>query len=142
MSMSFQNYLYNRLSRRAALKKLGIVAGVGAGTAVAGLASIGRVFAANNPIKHILVLVQENRSFDSYFGSYERAGRFGTPAGYSVPAGSPGGRVTPHHQTSSIERDTSHTWANVHREFDNGHMDDFFIVDGTNAMGFFERPDL
>jgi len=144
MSMSFQDYhafLHARLSRRTALKKLGVVAGVGVSTAALGLASMGRVFAFNNPIKHILVLVQENRSFDSYFGNYERAGRFATPAGYSVPSGS-GGRVAPHHQTGNVFRDTSHTWASIHKEFNNGRMDGFFTTDGANSMGFFERSDL
>ena len=145
--MNSQSYLMSRRSdkrqsRRTVLKKLGAVAGVGAVTAAAGLTSMGSAFASYSPIKHILILVQENRSFDSYFGSYERAGRFGTPAGYSVPSGSLGGRVTPHHQTTSIERDTPHTWQSIHKEFDNGHMDGFFIVDGTNAMGFFVRSDL
>lgn len=130
-----------RLSRRAALKKLSVVAGVGAATATAGLATLSSVFASHNPIKHILVLVQENRSFDSYFGSYERAGRFGTPLGYTVPSGT-GGRVAPHHQTRRTLKDTSHTWQSIHNEFDHGHMDGFFIVDGANSMGFFNRSDL
>lgn len=145
--MSPQHYLtsdplYSRLSRRTALKKLGMVAGVGAVTAAAGLASMGRVFASNNPIKHILILVQENRSFDSYFGSYTRAGRFSTPANYSVPSTTPGVRVRPHHQTRSIELDTSHSWASIHKEYNHGRMDGFFIVDGPNSMGFFDRSDL
>src|SRR5262249_3936580 len=36
-----------------------------------------------NPIKHIVVIMQENRSFDNYFGTYP--GAIGIPRGTCVP---------------------------------------------------------
>jgi phospholipase C len=48
--------------------------------------STGRTFAAGNPaipIEHIIVIVQENHSFDNYFGTYPGAN--GIPAGTMLP---------------------------------------------------------
>src|SRR5690348_15272065 len=44
-------------------------------------------------IKHIIVIMQENRSFDSYFGTYP--GADGIPAGVCVPDPVNGGCVAP-----------------------------------------------
>ncbi len=38
---------------------------------------------ANNPIKHIVIIMQENRSFDNYFGTY--AGANGIPKNVCIP---------------------------------------------------------
>lgn len=43
----------------------------------------GGAVAQNNPIKHVIIMMQENRSFDSYFGTYPGAN--GIPQGTCVP---------------------------------------------------------
>ncbi len=45
-------------------------------------------------IKHVVVILQENRSFDSYFGTYP--GADGIPKGVCVPDPHNGGCVTPY----------------------------------------------
>jgi len=63
---------------------------------VAAAASVSR---GSHPIGHIVVDMQENRSFDHYYGFAPFVGRYGVPAGYAQPDGA-GGFVKPYHFTS------------------------------------------
>jgi phospholipase C len=77
------------------------------------------------PIEHIIVLMQENRSFDSYFGRLPASGHpdvDGLPAGASNPdaVGTP---VAAFHQTRYCTADTNHEWTGSHEEFDDGKND-------------------
>jgi len=92
-------------------------------------------------ITHVVIACQENRTFDTYFGSYARAGAFGIPANYSQPDGK-GGTVTPQHATQVGTQDINHTWSAIHSEWDNGQMDGFATTDGTNAMIYYDGADL
>ncbi|PWU79972.1 MAG: hypothetical protein DLM72_14580 [Candidatus Nitrosopolaris wilkensis] len=47
---------------------------------------IGSLNPSTNPIKHIIVIMQENRSFDNYFGTYPGAN--GIPRGTCMPLSS------------------------------------------------------
>ena len=49
-------------------------------------------------IKHVVVVMQENRSFDSYFGTYP--GADGIPPGVCVPDPMSGGCVVPFHDSA------------------------------------------
>ena len=50
-------------------------------------------------IQHVVVIMQENRSFDSYFGTYPGAN--GIPAGICAPDPLKGGCVAPFHDPSN-----------------------------------------
>ena len=93
------------------------------------------------PIKHVIVDVQENRSFDHYYGYAPFVGKYGVPSGFKQPDGY-GAFVTPYHFDSFTTNDIPHTWADTHREFNNGSMDGFFANDGRNAMGYYTAADL
>jgi len=93
------------------------------------------------PINHVVVDMQENRSFDTYFGFAPWAGRFGVPSGYSQPNGN-GGTVIPYHFTSLSTPDIGHSWSATHSEWDRGGMDGFFTTDGINCMGYYTQADL
>jgi phospholipase C len=93
------------------------------------------------PINHIVVDMQENRSFDHYFGFASFAGSFGVPRGYSQPDGR-GGSVTPYHFTSLSTPDIGHSWSAMHSEYDGGQMDGFYTTDGINCMGYYTKADL
>src|SRR5579883_1020725 len=143
--MDPRQWFNTRQTRRKALRNLGILAGAGL-SIDAGIRAVSRVAASMpgsnvNPIDHVLVACQENRSFDHYFGYYPRAGRFGVPANYSQPDGN-GGTVTPHHNFFPITGDNSHTWQDIHKEWDNGKMDGFYTTDGSNALGYYDGSDL
>src|SRR5438046_2506934 len=87
-----QQYFEIRQTRRRVLQQLGALAGVGMALDACGSTpspkksvtptSSGR--GSIESIKHIVIACQENRSFDTYFGYYEKAGKFGIPAVYSI----------------------------------------------------------
>src|SRR5947199_344383 len=128
-----------RQSRRRMLQKLGVLAGAGLALD-AGTFTINKVGAsmlhsninAANPVNHVLIACQENRTFDEYFGYYPRAGKFGIPANYSQPDGN-GGTVTPEHNFLPVSSDPSHSWQSIHSEWNNGKMNGFYTTDGSTS---------
>ncbi|MEA2656512.1 MAG: hypothetical protein QOI23_1877, partial [Chloroflexota bacterium] len=93
------------------------------------------------PIKHVIVDLQENRSFDHYYGFAPFVGSYGVPAGFRQPDGQ-GQMVRPHHLSTLSVGDISHTWVDTHREFNGGRMDGFLTTDGPNALGYYTEADL
>jgi phospholipase C len=74
-------------------------------------------------IKHFVFIMQENRSFDSYFGTYP--GADGIPPGVCVPNPAGGTCVRPYHDTSDVNRGGPHGPDNVLADIDHGRMDGF-----------------
>lgn len=142
--MSLEDWLSRYRSRRQVLKTLGVLAGTSFALD-AGILARGEAAAASsshsNPINHVLVACQENRTFDEYYGYYPGAGAFGIPANYSQPDGA-GGRVYPYHFTQHSTPDVSHSWQSIHSEWDKGAMDGVYTTDGINAMGYYNGSDL
>ncbi len=94
------------------------------------------------PIEHIVVLMQENRSFDSYFGKL--SGVDGLPPDASNPDAD-GTPVSSFHQPPYCTADTNHSWAGGHGEYDDGKNDGFVIENnpgGARAMGYYDETDL
>ncbi len=89
----------------------------------------------------MIVDVQENRSFDHYYGHAPFVGRYGVPAGFKQPDGY-GAFVKPYHLASLTTADIAHSWADTHREFNSGAMDGFFANDGRIALGYYTAADL
>jgi phospholipase C len=102
---------------------------------------------AQIPIEHIIVLMQENRSFDSYFGQLPAAGHAGVD-GLPASAANPdadGAPVPAFHQAHYCTEDTSHSWRGSHAEYNDGQNDGFVTVndpDGVRAMGYYDQTDL
>jgi phospholipase C len=85
------------------------------------------VSAGIHKIKHVIVVMQENRSFDSYFGTYPGADGIpmtnGTP---SVCVPNPAGGCTrPYHDTADVNGGGPHGEANAVADVDGGKMDGF-----------------
>jgi phospholipase C len=123
-------------------------------------------------VEHVVIFINENRSFDSYFGTYGGVRGFGDPNvlklrdGSSKPifaqpfpgaAGAPyGGHLLPFRFDTSkggeCVNDISHEWAALHQCWDGGALDSFVSVhvdptvngtrDGPNTMGYYTRDDL
>jgi phospholipase C len=135
--------LDHRVGRRDLLKGAGAL-GVGltmpwlsAAKALAGIGNTSRGI----PINHVVVDMQENRSFDHYFGFAPFVGQYGVPAGYSQPDGN-GGTVKPYHFTSLATPDVGHSWGAMHAEYHGGKMDGFYTTDGIDCMGYYTQADL
>src|SRR5438270_7851939 len=107
------------------------------------------------PIDHVVVLMQENRSFDSYFGRLHFEGQPGAeaePPGASNPdpTNPSGPPIKNFHKTNYCEvADLNHSWTGTHLEWDNGKMDGFTAQNATSAdptggrtMGWYDQHDL
>jgi phospholipase C len=115
-------------------------------------------------IDHIVILMQENRSFDHYFGTLAGVRGFGDahplllptghPVFYQPDRGSAGGFVLPFHldtRHTSAQRlhDLSHDWSPLHDSWNGGRMDGWVTAHrGSNGdagpltMGYYTRDDL
>jgi phospholipase C len=100
------------------------------------------------PIQQFAVLMQENHSFDNYFGT--RPGVDGIPAGTCMPR-IPGAQepcVKPFHIGGRAIRDLEHTEAAFRDQFQDGRLDGFVWAhdrnggDGALAMGYYDDRDL
>ncbi|HEX3509704.1 MAG TPA: alkaline phosphatase family protein [Solirubrobacteraceae bacterium] len=74
-------------------------------------------------IQHVIVIMQENRSFDSYFGTYPGAN--GIPAGVCVPDPVHGGCAKPFHDSNEGNRGGPHGPGAAADDIDGGLMDGF-----------------
>ena len=84
-------------------------------------------------IRHVVMIVQENRSFDSYFGTFPGADgipmRDGRPAAcVPAPAGRPCKR--PFHDPTDVQGGGPHGAQDARRDIDGGRMDGFLIAAG------------
>jgi phospholipase C len=97
--------------------------------------------AADTPLRHVVISMQENRSFDQYFGYAPWIGSYGPPAGYTQPDGL-GGGVAPYHYESRSTPDVPHGWNAVHEQWNGGAMDGFYTNAGIWALGYYTAADL
>src|SRR5438876_8280106 len=107
-------------------------------TGLTGLALTRSFRGRANPIQHVLLGCNENRSFDHYYGYAPFVGSYGVPAGYSQPDGN-GGTVTPSHLTSGISPNPKHDWAHIHTEWNRGAMNGFYVANGAGALGYYNQ---
>jgi phospholipase C len=92
--------------------------------------------AAGNPvskyIKHVVVIIQENRSFENFFAGYPGANapKYGCAAGTSLSmsgSGCPSGETeVPLHSIGFDGPDLEHDWDASMTDWDNGKMDGFY----------------
>jgi len=74
-------------------------------------------------IRHVVMIMQENRSFDSYFGTFP--GAAGIPGRACVPDPVNGGCVTPFHDSFDTNYGGPHGFGNSRADVDRGAMDGF-----------------
>ncbi len=94
-------------------------------------------------VKHIIWIIQENRSFDNYFGTYPGADGF--PPDTCSPE-LPGSKrcVAPFHMPKDMPPcDLAHRWVIAHADYDHGAMDGFVWAEGTPyTMGYYDQRDI
>jgi phospholipase C len=116
-------------------------------------------------IEHVIVLMQENRSFDQYFGALPGVRGFADPTAITLPSGrpvwyqpdplNPQGYELPFHLDTAITSaaavaDLSHDWGPQHAAWNGGKMDNWVPAhrasdgntDGPLTMGYYTRADL
>ena len=113
-----------------------------------------------NSIDHVVILIQENRSFDHYFGSYPGVRGFNDKsAAFQQPypgntSTAPKGVLLPFHLDSTklnaaCTHDITHDWIPQHQSWNNGAMNGFITSrlainanDAVLTMGYYTRADL
>ncbi|MFL5824072.1 MAG: alkaline phosphatase family protein [Solirubrobacteraceae bacterium] len=135
------------------------------------LANAGNGCGSLHDIQHIVILIQENRSFDHYFGAYRGVAGFQDPhalplrdgSGLNVfaqpgyPGGFRGNHLYPFHLYSSTKQgectnDVDHGWTTQHLGWNHGRMDRILAEhmdpdvngpkNGPLTMGYYTRQDL
>ena len=78
-------------------------------------------------IKHVIIIMQENRSFDSYFGTYP--GADGIPRRNGVPTvcvpNPSGGCTRPYHDLADVNGGGPHAEGNAVADVNGGQMNGF-----------------
>ena len=97
-------------------------------------------------IQHLIFIVQENRSFDQYFGTFPGADGIPTNAkgDFTVCAPDPvtGVCARPYHDSTLVDQGGPHAKPHSDIDVDGGRMDGFIhaVVDGPNACADTRAP--
>lgn len=151
------------LSRRELLKGLGVTGGLG----FASLAlpyNVRKALAAGttgrtgrlSDVEHIVILMQENRSFDEYFGTLPGVRGFAdtsvklpngdsvfqqpdpsNPEGYLIPF-----RYNTFKTSAQVTPGLDHSWGTQHAAWNGGAMDAWVAAKSGYTMGYYARPDI
>jgi phospholipase C len=116
-------------------------------------------------VKHLVFLMQENRSFDHYFGTFPGARGFNDPTAIRLPTGrsvfqqpdpaNPDGYLEPYHMSTittgaAAVPSLSHDWRDQHASWNQGAMDGWLLThvasdgdtNGSFTMGHYEEEDI
>ncbi|MGZ4182905.1 MAG: phosphocholine-specific phospholipase C [Solirubrobacteraceae bacterium] len=106
-------------------------------------------------IEYVVVLMQENRSFDHYYGVLRGVRGFGDPHPVTLPSGRPvwyqadGATVIPpfrpdigHNLALTFIEDLDHSWDGTHQMLNGGNWDQWLAAKTTTCMAHMDRSDL
>jgi phospholipase C len=98
---------------------------------------------ADLPIEHIILIMQENRSFDHYYSELQIPGLDVASPTITNPD-SKGNQVQRFHFTSKCMPGGDHSWSVQHGNLDGGKLDGFVIGnnDSNVPMGYYDGTDL
>ncbi|MFM9373617.1 phosphocholine-specific phospholipase C [Streptomyces sp. Da 82-17] len=145
------------LNRRRFLQIAGATAGAAALTgSIARAAAIpaARRTGTVEDVEHIVVLMQENRSFDHYFGALKGVRGFGDPRPVTLPSGKSvfhqpdgGKEVLPYHPDAEdlgmqFIAGLDHDWAGGHKAWNNGRYDQWIPAKSAGTMAYLTRQDI
>jgi phospholipase C len=86
-------------------------------------------------VNHVIFLMQENHSFDNYFGTFP--GAEGLPSGCAVEG------VSPFHLSSAVTQNLPHSQRVAREAVNGGRMDRFVTAEGSrDTMGYYDRTDI
>lgn len=137
---------------------------IGTGAAVAGALALPEAASASGrtgtvkDVRHVVILMQENRSFDHYYGSLGGVRGFGDKQALRFPGGSsvfaqpdvhrPGDRTllpfrmdTSRYDAQEAD-DLDHSWEGTHAAWNLGAWNRWVATKGEETMGYFTRADV
>ncbi|HEY2793225.1 MAG TPA: alkaline phosphatase family protein, partial [Micromonosporaceae bacterium] len=153
------------VSRRTLIASGAAVAGaVAAGSALVPTTSDAAVRTAASgrtgtikDVRHVVILMQENRSFDHYFGTLGGVRGFGDTAAVKFPDGTTTFDQPDSSRANKVLRpfrmdtskynaqqasDLDHSWAGTHEASNGGAWNKWVAAKGFETMGFFTRSDI
>jgi phospholipase C len=108
-------------------------------------------------VEHIVVLMQENRSFEHYLGTLRGVRGYGDPHPVQLPSGKPvwhqldgagpgAAEVLPFHPDvdglgAAFLEGLPHSWTDGQQAVNRGHYDGWVPAKGTTTMAYLERQD-
>jgi phospholipase C len=104
-------------------------------------------------LKHVVILMQENRSFDHYFGTLSGVRGFGDKQaltyqnGHSIfqqpdAARTDGGYLLPYNLTDQTDGDLDHSWGGDHQARNGGAWNNWVAAKSEATMGYFTRTEI
>ncbi|MCU1684170.1 MAG: phospholipase phosphocholine-specific [Amycolatopsis sp.] len=109
-------------------------------------------------VKHVVVLMQENRSFDHYYGTMAGVRGFGDTAALRLPTGKDvfhqpdllrvdGGNLLPFHVDTKLVDgqdlgDLDHGWNGTHQAWNKAAYDNWIPSKSAMTMSYFTRDDI
>ena len=105
-------------------------------------------------VEHIVILMQENRSFDHYFGTLRGVRGYGDPRVVKLPSGKPvwyqpngSGYVLPFRPDENnlgltFIEDLAHDWSSTHAAWNQGNYDQWVPNKGEATMAHLTRKDI
>jgi phospholipase C len=110
-------------------------------------------------VKHIVILQQENRAFDHYFGTMKGVRGFGDRFPIPLASGKPvwfqssvqpdgtTREIPPYHRDSAtsnalVGTGTPHSYSDMQGAWNQGKMDQWIPYKGQYAMGYYQRSDI
>jgi phospholipase C len=109
-------------------------------------------------VEHVVILMQENRSFDHYYGTMSGVRGYGDRAALRLPGGldvfhqpaaarTDGGYLLPFHvDTTKVDGqdlgDLDHSWVGTHTAYDGGEYNQWIAAKSQMTMGYFTRTDI
>jgi phospholipase C len=105
-------------------------------------------------VEHIVILMQENRSFDHYFGTLRGVRGYGDPRAVRLPSGDSvfaqpngPGKVLPFHPDApdlglQFLVDLPHGWEDTHAAWNRGKYDQWIPNKSEIAMAYLTRQDI
>ncbi len=94
------------------------------------------------PVKHFIYIIQENITFDHYFGTYPGADGFPKDLKLSYEPDGPKIYAPFHLHSTSIPHDLNHSWQAAHVAYDDGKMDGFIRAEWPMALSYYWKGSL
>src|SRR5271170_199512 len=104
-------------------------------------------------LKHVVILMQENRSFDHYFGTLRGVRGFGDKQALTYQNGmnifqqpdaarTDLGYLLPYNLTDQVDGDLDHSWNGDHQARNGGAWDQWVPAKTEQTMGYFTRDEI
>jgi len=97
---------------------------------------------SNIPLNHFIYIIQENSTFDHYFGTFPGADGIPADVKLAYRPGEPPTVAPFHLHQTSVPRDLNHSWQAAHVAADGDKMDGFLWAEWPQALAFYWKGTL